>query len=111
MIQQVLQPLILEIPKSAHELTAKDCIDIADVAHLNRRYVRMKEWLDEAKRIVNDPNESYRVGEASNLLVNEYLAWTSYLVYCLYFLIFIFNINGIYNIACILLFLFLILKL
>ena len=68
------------ISRSAHQLTAEDCISIADYAHNKRRYIRMEEWGKEAERIFDDPSLSHRIGNVSRLAVYEILGWTAYLV-------------------------------
>ena len=75
-----LNILFLGVGKAAHELTAQDCLDISDIAQANRRYVRMKEWIEEAQRIFEDPTERHRVGNVTHAEIYEYLAWVNYLV-------------------------------
>lgn len=67
------------VKPSLFQLTAKDALDIADVAHSSRRYVRMKDWLLEAERLINDPSIPHRHGNTTRLAVNIYLAWAYYL--------------------------------
>lgn len=75
---------VLGLQQSVHQLTAADCLDIADVAHHSRRYVRMKEWLIEAERLIIDPQLSHRVGNTSLLVIYEFRAWGAYLVSLIY---------------------------
>ena len=61
------------------QLTAEDCILIADRAHLRQRYVRMKQWLLEAERLRCDDTIPHRHGNVTKIKVYEYLAWSYYL--------------------------------
>uniref|UniRef100_A0A7M5XCK6 procollagen-proline 4-dioxygenase n=1 Tax=Clytia hemisphaerica TaxID=252671 RepID=A0A7M5XCK6_9CNID len=67
------------ISRSAHQMTAEDCIHIAEYAQHHRRYIRMEEWAKEAERIFDDPSLSHRIGNVSRLAVYEILGWTAYL--------------------------------
>jgi len=69
---------ISDISPSSHRMTAEDCINIAEYAHISRRYTRMEEWAKEAQRIYD--NEPNRIGNATKLTIYELLGWTSYLV-------------------------------
>jgi len=70
---------IKDVSKSAHQMTAEDCINIANYAHLAKRYVRMQEWSKEAERIMDDASLSDRIGNATRLSVYELIGWTAYL--------------------------------
>ena len=74
-------------------MTAEDCLNIADYAHMSRRYTRMEQWAKEAERIYeNEPN---RIGNVTKLAIYEVLGWISYLVSCFYlFTHFILNNPG-----------------
>ena len=40
----------------------------------------MREWLHEAERIYYDPMLAHRRGNASEIDISEYIAWSYYLV-------------------------------
>lgn len=63
-----------------YQFSAEDCKNIAEHAHASRRYVRMKEWAEEAERIMEDTKLSHRVGNVTKLSIHELLGWAYYLV-------------------------------
>lgn len=71
---------LIGVSRSAHQMTAQDCIQIAEYAHNVRRYIRMDGWSKEAERIMDDPSLTHRVGNASRLALYELLSWSAYLV-------------------------------
>jgi len=76
---ELTEGMIPGIEPSIHKLTAKDCHDISDVAHKSRRYVRMKQWSQEAAKLVNDESHPLRHGNVTRAQIYMYMSWCSYL--------------------------------
>ena len=78
-VKEISEGLIPGIEPSIHKLTAKDCHDISDIAHKSRRYVRMKQWTEQASVLINDQSQQHRHGNVTRAQINMYRSWSSYL--------------------------------
>ena len=78
-VKEISEGLIPGIEPSIHKLTAKDCHDISDIAHKSRRYVRMKQWNEQASVLINDQSQQHRHGNVTRAQINMYRSWSSYL--------------------------------
>jgi len=61
-----------------HQLTAEDCMMIADSALTHTMYVLMKEWVLQAQHMLNT-YPTYRHGNTTLIAVNEFLSYIGYL--------------------------------
>lgn len=64
---------------SSYLFTARDALDVADIAHATQKFVHMKAWLLEAERLITNHSNTERHGNTSLAVVNNALAWSAYL--------------------------------